>query len=128
MTYNIESSCQTLINEHLHYPNNLDQSLNDTVVDKLRKYRPDYNNNPPRGIDFMTTIVSTSGRLHSKFIRILVLQTHRETDCLLQLQEFCQCDQIMDSSTTSGRLFLLYSNLGLEIFSTRLQFYELTLI
>ncbi len=28
----------------------------------------------------MTTIASTSGRLHSEFIRILFLQTHRETD------------------------------------------------
>jgi hypothetical protein len=28
----------------------------------------------------MTDIVSTSGRLHSEFIRILFLQTHRETD------------------------------------------------
>jgi hypothetical protein len=28
----------------------------------------------------MTTTASTSGRLHSEFIRILFLQTHRETD------------------------------------------------
>ncbi len=67
------------LNGHLRYPNNLDQSLNDTVTDKLRKYRVDYNNNPPRGVVFMTTITSTSGRLHSEFIRILFLQ-NRETD------------------------------------------------
>ena len=29
---------------------------------------------------FMTTIPSTSGRLHSEFVRLLFLQTHRETD------------------------------------------------
>jgi hypothetical protein len=58
----------------------LDQSLNDTVADKLRKYRTGYNNNSTRGVDFMPTIGSTSGRLHSEFIRILFLQTHRETD------------------------------------------------
>ncbi len=28
----------------------------------------------------MTTIVSTSGRLHSEFVRLLFLQAHRETD------------------------------------------------
>jgi hypothetical protein len=28
----------------------------------------------------MTTITSTSGRLHSEFVRLLFLQTHRETD------------------------------------------------
>jgi hypothetical protein len=76
----VDSSSDPVLNGHLRYPNNLDQSLNDTVVDKLRKYRADYNNNPPRGIGFMSTIASTSGRLHSEFIRILFLQTHRETD------------------------------------------------
>ena len=28
----------------------------------------------------MTAIASTSGRLHSEFVRLLFLQTHRETD------------------------------------------------
>ncbi len=56
------------------------QSLYDTAANKIRKYRADYNNNPPRGVDFMPTIPTTSGRLHSEFIRILFLQTHRETD------------------------------------------------
>jgi hypothetical protein len=28
----------------------------------------------------MTSIASTSGRLHSEFVRLLFLQTHRETD------------------------------------------------
>ncbi len=58
----------------------LHQSLNDTTTDKLRKYHTDYNFNPTRGVGFMSTIASTSGRLHSEFIRILFLQTHRETD------------------------------------------------
>ncbi len=62
------------------YPNNLDQSLNDTAAHKLRKYRGDYNFNPTRGVSFIPTITSTCGRLHSEFIRILFSQTHRETD------------------------------------------------
>ena len=49
-----------------HYLNDVDRSLNETVVDKIRAYRPDYNNRPSNSISFMTTIVSTSGRLHSE--------------------------------------------------------------
>ena len=47
---------------------------------KIRKYRTDYNNNPPTSVSFMPVITSTSGRLHSQFIRLLFLQSHRETD------------------------------------------------
>jgi hypothetical protein len=36
----------------------------------------------------MPDIVSTSGHLHSEFVRILFLQTHRETDRFLKFQEF----------------------------------------
>ena len=68
------------LNGHLRYPNKLDQSLNDTSTDKIRKYRADYNINPPNTVSFMPAIASTSGRLHSEFVRLLFLQTHRETD------------------------------------------------
>ncbi len=73
------------LNGHLHYPNDIDKSLNETVTDKIRKYRVDYNNNPPNVVSFMSSITSTSGSLHSEFIRLLFLQsrliqTHRETD------------------------------------------------
>jgi hypothetical protein len=34
----------------------------------------------PNAISFMPAIASTSGRLHSEFIRLLFLQAHRETD------------------------------------------------
>jgi hypothetical protein len=42
--------------------------------------RADYNNRPPSAVSFMPTIASTSGRLHSEFVRLLFLQVHRETD------------------------------------------------
>ena len=45
-----------------------------------QKYRADYNNNPPTSVAFMPAIASTSGRLHSEFIRLLFLQSHRETN------------------------------------------------
>ncbi len=46
----------------------------------------------------------------------------------LQIQEFCQRNQIVDSSITVAWLFLLCPNLGLEIFSPRLQIYVLIFI
>ena len=58
----------------------IDKSLNEAADDKIRKYRADYNNNPPNAISFMPAIASTSDRLHSEFIRLLFLQAHRETD------------------------------------------------
>ncbi len=58
----------------------MSQSLNDAAADKTRKYRADYNNRPPSAVSFIPTIPSTSGRLHSEFVRLLFLQTHRETD------------------------------------------------
>jgi hypothetical protein len=50
------------------------------AAEKILKYRADYNNNPPISVAFMPAIASTSGRLHSEFIRLLFLQAHRETD------------------------------------------------
>ena len=35
------------LNGHLHYPNDIDRSLDETAVDKIRKYHTGYNNNPP---------------------------------------------------------------------------------
>jgi hypothetical protein len=68
------------LNGNLRYPNDIDRSLNETVTDKIRKYHSDCNNNPPTSVSFISVIPSTSGRLHSEFIRLLFLQTHRETD------------------------------------------------
>ncbi len=41
------SSSDPSIHGHLHYPSDVDRSLNETVTDKIRKYHTDYNNNPP---------------------------------------------------------------------------------
>jgi hypothetical protein len=76
------SNSDPSINGHLHYPNDVDRSLNEAASDKIRKYRDDYNNNPPNAISFMLAIASTSWRLHSEFVRLLFLQAHRETDRL----------------------------------------------
>ncbi len=76
------SSSDPTLNGRLHY-NDIDKSLNEDSNDKIRKYRTDYNNNPTNSVAFMTVIVGTNGRLHSDFIRLLFLQSHRETDRLL---------------------------------------------
>jgi hypothetical protein len=72
----VGSSTDPTLNGHLRYPKKLDQSLNDAAADKIRKYRADYNNNPPNTVSFMPAIASTSGRLHSEFVRLLFLQDH----------------------------------------------------
>ena len=41
------SSSDPSLNGNLHYPNDIDRSLNESVTDKIRKYHSDYNNNPP---------------------------------------------------------------------------------
>jgi hypothetical protein len=76
----VGSSTDPNLNGHLKYPNNFDQSLNDAAADKVRKYRADYNNRPPSEVSFMHVNASTSGRLHSEFVRLLFLQADRETD------------------------------------------------
>jgi hypothetical protein len=74
------SSSDPSLNGNLHYPDNIDGSLNETGDDKIRKYRDDYNNNPPNTVSLIPDITSMSGRLHSEFVRLSFLQTHRETD------------------------------------------------
>jgi hypothetical protein len=74
------SSSDPNLNGHLHYPNDIDRSLNEAASDKIRKIRSDYDNKPPNSTSFMPATASTSGRLHGEFVRLLFLQTHRETD------------------------------------------------
>ena len=77
------STSNPSLNGHLHYPTDIDRTLNETGVDKLLQYRTDYNNPPSHDISFMTTITSTSGCL-------LFLQADREIDRFLAAQEFIQ--------------------------------------
>ena len=68
------------INGHLHYPHDLDGSLSEDTPDKIGQYCTDYNFRPSNTISFMPVIPSTSDRLHSEFVFLLFLQTHRVTD------------------------------------------------
>ena len=79
------------INGHLHYPADMDSTLNEAAADKILQYRADYNNRPSHAISFMSAIDSTSGRLHGEFVCLLFLQDHRETD-FFHLQEYLNID------------------------------------
>jgi hypothetical protein len=59
------------------------RSLMRLADDKIGKYRGDYDNNPPNTVSFIPGMASTSGRLRSEFVRLLFLQSHRETDRFL---------------------------------------------
>jgi hypothetical protein len=110
------SNSGTSLNGHLHYPNVIDESLHETVSDKIRKYRTDYNHNPPISVSFMTAIASTSGRLHGEFIRLLFLLDHRETD------RFFAASGVQLAQSTSGLFHFHHtvfsSTLKAKVYST----------
>jgi hypothetical protein len=90
------SSSDPSLNGNLHYPHNIDRPLIEADDDKIRKYRADYNNNPPHSVEFIPDIATTSGRLHSEFVRLLFLQPHRETD------RFFAASGVQVAESTSG--------------------------
>jgi hypothetical protein len=59
------SSSNPSLNVHLHYPTDMDRTLNEAAADKVLQYRADYNNRPCHAIAFMPAIASTSGRTRS---------------------------------------------------------------
>jgi len=69
------NSSNPSLNGHLHYPDDIDRTLNETADDKILQFRANYNNRPSHAISFMPAIASTTGRLHCEFVRLLFLQT-----------------------------------------------------
>ncbi len=54
------SSSNPSLNGHLHYPTDIDRTLNEAAADKNLQYGADYNNRPSHSISFMSVIASTS--------------------------------------------------------------------
>ena len=54
------SSSNPSLNDHLHYPVDINRTLNEDAPDKILQYCVDDNNSPSHSISFMTNIVSTS--------------------------------------------------------------------
>ena len=59
------------LNGQLHYPSptDIDRSLNEVAVDKIRDYRGDYNNRPSHDISFMSGVCITYDHLHYELVR-----------------------------------------------------------
>jgi hypothetical protein len=73
------SSSDPSLDGNLHYPDDIDRSLNETpATDKIRKYITLMLSititTIPRTVSFMSVIPSTSGRIHSEFVRLLLYQ------------------------------------------------------
>ncbi len=75
------SSYDPSLHGHLHYPNDINKSQNEDVTDKIRKYRDDYNNNPPITVSFMSVIGSTSGRSSTECVSTSVLHRMSINKC-----------------------------------------------
>jgi hypothetical protein len=99
------SSSDPSINGRLHFPNDLDGTLGCRWQNSTRA---DHNNRPSNAISFMPAIASTSGRLHSEFVRLLFLQAHRETD------RFFAASGVQLAHSTSGQVHYLALGSGLR--------------
>ena len=77
------SSSNPSLDGHLHYPSDIDRTLNEAAADKILQYRADYNDCPTHSIPCIPVITSTTGCLHGEFVCLLFLQAHRETDRFL---------------------------------------------
>ena len=81
------SSSNPSFDDHLHYPADIDRTLNEAAADKILQYR-DCNNRPSHAISFMPAIASTSGRLNCEFVRLYFYRLIGKLTAFLQLQEF----------------------------------------
>ncbi len=96
------STSDPSLNGHLHYPDDIDKSLNEAVTDIIRKYRGDYNHNPPNTVSFMSVMTSTSERLvnSSDYYSYRLIG---KLTVFFQLQEFSLCNPPVDYSTCTTR-------------------------
>ena len=82
------SSSNPNLNGKLHWPNNIDKSLNEAAADKIRKYRADYKNNPPQTISFMSGIPVRLGGSIVNLSEFYSYSLIGKLTAFLQLQEF----------------------------------------
>ena len=54
------SNSDPSLNGYLHYPVDIDRTLNEVADDNVLQYRVDYNNRPSHDIFFMSVIASTA--------------------------------------------------------------------
>jgi hypothetical protein len=87
------------LNGNLHYPTDIDRSLNEATADKIRKYLSDYNNNPPNPISFYLLLLV---RLEGYMVNLYAFYSYSligKLTAFLQLQEFSLRNIPVDTST-----------------------------
>ena len=62
----------------LRNPDNPDHILESTAADKIRNYRDTYQRN--RQVAFLPACMSTSGRIHGEFLRLLFFLSNKQAD------------------------------------------------
>ena len=77
------SSSDPSINGRLHYPNDVDRSLNEAAADKLENIALTVITIPLTLSPLCLLMLVRLGRLPSEFVRLLFLRAHRETDRFL---------------------------------------------
>jgi hypothetical protein len=97
------SSSDPSVNGHLHYPNDVDRSLNEAAADKIRKYRADYNNNPPNAISLCLLLLVRLGGYIVNLCAFYFYKLVGKLTAFLQLQEFSLRNMTVTSSTTAAR-------------------------
>jgi hypothetical protein len=73
------SSSDLNLTGHLHYPNDIDISLNEAATDKTRKYRADYNNLRLSHVCLLLQAHLGGYIVNLLFVRLLFLRAHRGT-------------------------------------------------
>ena len=72
------SSSHVQQNGSLSHPQDLDGPMRVAAQRKTNAYKQTYADN--QNISFLPAIMSTSNRMHGEFLRLLFLQSHRETE------------------------------------------------
>ena len=103
------SSSNPNLNGKLHWSTDMDKSLNEAAADKIRKYRADYNNNPPQTISFMSGIPVRLGGSIVNLSEFYSYSLIGKLTAFLQFQEFSQRNQIWEHSSTFAARFSLRS-------------------
>ncbi len=65
------NSADPTLDGNLHYSNDMDRSLDETTVDKIRKYHSDYDNNSPNPLFKLIVTCNKISVVHSDRGRML---------------------------------------------------------
>jgi hypothetical protein len=122
------SSSDPSINGHLHYPNDLDRSLNEAATDKIRQYRAECNIHPSNTISLCLLLLVRLGGYIVNLSSFYFCKLIGKLTAFLKLQEFSLRNLQVASSTAAAQRSPHSSILRSPTSSPRLQHYGLTSI